>query len=611
MSALVVEVDGRVLRLEGKSVYRIGRAIEADVVLTAGSVSRQHAELQSSEYGWVLVDAGSQFGTYVDDERVTDYPIEQRISVRCGPPAAGASLTIVPAEQYDDAVTPEVPAPVPPMAPPLAAPPPPPMPAPGPPSRIPPMPSLPDELTMPPMSSAPPPDPSARFAPPGARPAAAPGLPPSIPGNDATQVLAAAPRPPAGPPGVAGPPPQRTGPDLLLVAEGREHRFRHPTPITVGRRSDSTVVISDPACSRVHGRIDPFPGGWTYTNLSNEGSYAEGRRVTTVRFDERISLRLGHPVAGPELTLVPILSAAEEEKRIARRRWGKRLVIIGAIAAAVLLIGGILGAALLISRDGDDDPRADGNPSSDGNGSTPDELTESERDAAKAAVVKITAQSYRLNDPSRTPVDYGGSGSIIRKDGLILTNAHVASPESDGLVEQYGPDAAIADPEFLLISITDGMKDTTSVPLYRARVVEADGNLDVAVVQIYANADGSDLDRELDLPTIPLGDSSSLRSGDDVAVVGFPGVAMSENTVTLTRGGIATIVQDPSGETVVEFDTTARISPGNSGGMAVDNDGQLIGVPTSIFSDGSVISGRIRAIDVVKDLIEQAEAETG
>lgn len=395
------------------------------------------------------------------------------------------------------------------------------------------------------------------------------------------------------------------------MAEGREHRFRHPTQITVGRRSDSTVVISDPACSRVHGRIDPFPGGWSYTNLSNEGTFAEGRRVTTSKFDERITLRLGHPVAGPELTLVPILSAAEEEKRIARRRLGKRLVIIGAIAAVVLLIGGILGAALLISRDGDDDPRANGNQSSDGNGGTPDEFTESERDAAKAAVVKITAESYLLADPSRTPIPYGGSGSIISKDGLILTNAHVAAPESDGLVEQYGPDAAIANPEFLLISITDGMKDTTSVPLYRARVVEADGNLDVAVVEIYAKADGSDLDQELDLPTIPLGDSSTLRSGDDVAVIGFPGVAMSENTVTLTRGGIATIVQDPSGDTVVEFDTTARISPGNSGGMAVNNDGQLIGVPTSIFSDGSVISGRIRAIDVVKDLIEKAEAEAG
>ncbi|MCR1785981.1 FHA domain-containing protein [Nocardioides carbamazepini] len=100
-SGLVVEVDGRVLRLDGKDVYRIGRAIESDVVLTAGSVSRQHAELRASDYGWVLVDSGSQFGTYADDEWVTEYPIERRSLVRCGPPVTGATLVVVPAEEYD------------------------------------------------------------------------------------------------------------------------------------------------------------------------------------------------------------------------------------------------------------------------------------------------------------------------------------------------------------------------------------------------------------------------------------------------------------------------------------------------------------------------------
>lgn len=607
MSALVVEVDGRVLRLEGKPVYRIGRAIEADVVLTAGSVSRQHAELQASEFGWVLVDNDSQFGTYVDDERVTEYPVERAISVRCGPPAEGASLRIIPAAQYDAAATPAVPASVPPTAPPLAAPPPPPMPAPGPPSRIPPMPSLPDELTMPPMSSAPPPDPSARFAPPGARPAGAPGLPPAIPGNDATQVLAAAPRPQAGPQGYAGPPVQRTGPDLLLVAEGREHRFRHPTQITVGRRSDSTVVISDPACSRVHGRIDPFPGGWAYTNLSNEGTFAEGRRVTTRRFDERISMRLGHPVAGPELTLVPILSAAEEEKRIARRRWGKRLVIGGAAAAVLLLIAGVLGIALLVGRDDDGDKTADGGPPS--GSSSMGALTGEELDAAKAATVKISAQTHLLSDPSSMG-DYHGSGSIIREDGLILTNAHVAEPEAEGLNDQYSGEE-IANPEFLLVSLTDGMTDTNAPAAYRARVVEADGHLDVAVIQIYANADGSDLDGKLDLPAVPIGSSGELRAGDDVTVLGFPAVAGAGESITVTTGVISTVLNDPDLGPRSELDTDARIAPGNSGGMAINNDGELIGIPTALFSDRdtTVTSGRIRSIDVVKELIDRAEDE--
>lgn len=623
MSALVVEVDGRVLRLDGKSVYRIGRAIEADVVLTAGSVSRQHAELQSSEFGWVLVDADSQFGTYVDDERVTDYPIERRIAVRCGPPAEGASLVIVPAEQYDSAAA----------APSAPAPPPQPQPGPpGPPSRIPPMPSLPDELTHPPfpISPAAPAAGSERFAPPpsspgpsfspgpppapglapaaGARPPGAPGLPPAIPGNDATQILAAAPRPPAGPQGHAGPPVQRTGPDLLLVAEGREHRFRHPTLITVGRRSDSTVVIGDPACSRMHGRIDPFPGGWSYTNLSNEGTFLDGRRVTTRKFDERVSFRLGHPVAGPELTLVPILSAMEEEKRIARRRWGKRLVVLGAIAAGLILILGVLGAAWLIGRD-EDGSKTAGDSSDGPDSSSMGVLTGEELDAAKAATVKISAETHLLADPSNMGV-YHGSGSIIREDGLILTNAHVAQPEADGLLEQYGGEP-IANPEFLLVSLTDGMTDTNAPAAYRARVVEADGFLDVAVIQIYANADGSELDGDLDLPAVPIGSSDELRAGDDVTVLGFPAVAGTGESITVTTGVISTVLNDPELGPRSELDTDARIAPGNSGGMAVNNDAELIGIPTALFPDRdtTVTSGRIRSIDVVKDLIERAEEE--
>ncbi|MBM7515752.1 FHA domain-containing protein [Nocardioides nitrophenolicus] len=593
MSALVIEVEGRVLRLEGQPVYRIGRAIEADVVLTAGSVSRQHAELHATEYGWVLVDRGSQFGTYVDDERVTEYPIERRIAVRCGPPAPGSTLAIIPAEEYDvAAATPVAPAPPPatpaePAAPAYVV-----NEATRPPYPVAPPPASPPPAT-PPMGVPMPSAPSWAPPPPGSRPAAAPGLPPAISGNDATQILAM-PRP-SGPPGAA--PAPRSGPDLLLIAEGREHRFRHPTPITVGRRSDCTVVIGDPACSRVHGRIDPVPGGWTYTNLSNEGTFHDGRRVATTRFDERLGLRLGHPVAGPELTLVPILSAAEEERRIARRRLRKRLAVIGGVAAALLLVVGVVGVAFLAGRDEPSRPR--------GGGGT-DVL-----EAAKAATVKITAESHLIDDPSNTGT-YHGSGSIIRSDGLILTNAHVAAPESPGLAQKYGDEVRIADPDYLLISLTDGMTDTNAPAAYRARVVEADGNLDVAVVQIYADENGGPIDGNLDLPTVPIGSSGDLRAGDNVTVLGFPAVAGDGESITVTTGVISTVLNDPDLGPRSELDTDARIAPGNSGGMAINEDGQLIGIPTSLFAaEGSTVtSGRIRSIDVVKDLIEKAEDET-
>ena len=74
------------------------------------------------------------------------------------------------------------------------------------------------------------------------------------------------------------------------------------------------------------------------------------------------------------------------------------------------------------------------------------------------------------------------------------------------------------------------------------------------------------------------------------------------------------MINDPDLGPRSEFDTDARIAPGNSGGMAVDNEGVLIGLPTALEFDPSgsgVTSGRIRAIDVVKDLIARAEAEVG
>jgi putative serine protease PepD len=635
MSPLVVEVDGRVLRLEGNTVIRIGRAIDAEIVLTAGSVSRQHAELRPVNGSWVLVDTGSQFGTYVDGLRVSEHIVTGPTSVRCGPAAPGAELTITPESQVspDKAALP--PAPPPPPAPaesfeePTM---PPPGERPVPQSRFaPPAPAAPAAQAAPAAPPAPP-APAAPPAPPPPVPApaaqpserpSAPQPPPAVPaGFDQTQVLAAQPSAPGAAPGA--PPPARSGPDLLLVAEGQEHRFRHPAQISIGRLPDCTVVLKDPAASRLHGTVSAVPGGWTYTNQSNEGTFLNGRRITTKNFSERTELRLGHPVAGPELTLVPILSAAEEEKRIARRRLGRGLLIGGIAAAVLLLVVGLVLAVVLLN--GDDDS-GDGDQSAGGTTTgatqeqstaptgpgTPDELTGAELDAAKAATVRILGESHYLDRPDEEFL-YGGSGSIIREDGLILTNAHVAAPESEGIVETYGDEAAIANPDYLLISTTDGATDTTSQPEYRARLVVADGFLDVAVIQIYAMADGSDLDGDPSLPTIPIGESGSLRAGDDVTVLGFPAVSGSADSITVTTGAISTVLNDPDLGPHSEFDTEARISPGNSGGMAVDNEGRLIGLPTALQFDPSgsgVASGRIRAIDVVKALIEQAEAMVG
>ncbi|GAA5155045.1 hypothetical protein GCM10023340_39630 [Nocardioides marinquilinus] len=552
MATLVVELDGRTLRFGEPRLIRIGRSIDADVLLTAPSVSRVHAELRPVEDGWVLVDSGSQFGTFVEGARVHEQRIDRPTRVQCGPPARGSTFSVA-VEQVAPAAPP-TPVPVPSSAPPPTAPHPPPP----------------------------------QWGAPSDRLAAGPPGQPAPPALEHTQVLSL-PRDTVGLPGA------RSGPDLLVVAQGREHRFRHPAQLRIGRAPDCEVVVDAPVVSRLHGLVAAVPGGWTFTDQSAEGSFDQGRRVRTTRFDERLDLRLGHPVAGPPLSLVPILSAAEEERRFARRRRNRVLVVVGAVVAVLALVAASAVTAVLLTRDGT------GGVAGGGSSSSLDVLSSAELDSAKAATVLLIGET-----DDQGP--YAGSGSIIRSDGLILTNAHVAQPTAEGLEENYG-EVGRDDPDYLLVALVEG-DDEPAAPEYRARPVQVDGVADAAVLEIYADADGNEVDTgTLDLPTMPIGDSGSLASGDDVTVLGFPGISGSTR-LTVTTGVVSTFIDVDGLGPRSEIDTDARIAPGNSGGAAINNDAEIIGIPSALFDDGTsnVVSGRIRAIDAVRDLIEAAEA---
>ena len=96
-----------------------------------------------------------------------------------------------------------------------------------------------------------------------------------------------------------------------------------------------------------------------------------------------------------------------------------------------------------------------------------------------------------------------------------------------------------------------------------------------------------------------------------VTTLGFPGVSMSDS-ITVTNGVISTFVPDPLGHVSdprFELETTARIAHGNSGGAAINNAGQLIGVPSlSIPGEGSDTSWRLRSIAEARPLITAAKA---
>jgi S1-C subfamily serine protease len=171
---------------------------------------------------------------------------------------------------------------------------------------------------------------------------------------------------------------------------------------------------------------------------------------------------------------------------------------------------------------------------------------------------------------------YVGSGTILSPDGYILTNAHVAKPSAFG----YGEE----DPAYMLVGLVE---DESKAPVYSyaAEVVAADGYLDLALIHIFATADGDKVNSDdLNLPYVELGNSDDLHVGDHLSIFGFP--TIGGNTITFTSGNFAGWTpQDQVGDRAwMKLDAT--IAGGNSGGLAANDTGQIVGVPT-IASSGS------------------------
>jgi len=179
------------------------------------------------------------------------------------------------------------------------------------------------------------------------------------------------------------------------------------------------------------------------------------------------------------------------------------------------------------------------------------------------AVVRIDVRESTLEDGAQSFTGGIGSGVIISSDGLILTNAHVASPRA---VE---------------ISVT-----LANLERVGARLVGWDHWTDIAVIQL-------DLDevhrRKLTFTAAEFGDSDELYPGETIYAVGTPyGL-----TRTVTRGIISNnnrYFEDTRGENGYEtgsfntwLQTDAAINPGNSGGPLVTEDGRVVGINSRAY----------------------------
>ena len=199
-------------------------------------------------------------------------------------------------------------------------------------------------------------------------------------------------------------------------------------------------------------------------------------------------------------------------------------------------------------------------------------------------VVFVRAQTLRT-DPSPFDV-YGGprqaestgSGFVIDKEGLILTNAHVVEAATE-------------------IEVTFSDEQTVG-----ATAIGSDPDTDLALLRVTGQGDH--------LHPLELGDSSTVQVGDPTIAIGNPfGLER-----TLTTGVVSALqrrLSAPSGFTIDDvIQTDAALNPGNSGGPLLDAGGRVIGINSQIATGGTggnVGIGFAVPVNTAKSVIPQLE----
>ncbi|MCB9006835.1 MAG: trypsin-like peptidase domain-containing protein [Ardenticatenaceae bacterium] len=158
-----------------------------------------------------------------------------------------------------------------------------------------------------------------------------------------------------------------------------------------------------------------------------------------------------------------------------------------------------------------------------------------------------------------------GAGTIWHSDGLILTNAHV--------VQRHAPEVVLADGR-----------------TFPSQLLAYDESIDLAALYIAANQ----------LPTIELGHSSQLKTGDWVVAVGHPwGVVGAAAAGTVIAVGQPLEQNGYRGELV---QLGIQLRPGHSGGPLVDGNGRLVGINTMI--SGPQV-GLAIPVDIAKKFLQE------
>ena len=191
-------------------------------------------------------------------------------------------------------------------------------------------------------------------------------------------------------------------------------------------------------------------------------------------------------------------------------------------------------------------------------------------------------QQQKNNGQTRKPLLGLGSGFVIDKKGIIVTNAHV-----------------IEGADEITVIMEDGKE-------FEAELIGNDDKADIAVIRVDPG--------KYVLKSVDWGDSDLARVGDWTIAIGNP-LGLGG---TVTAGVVSAIARDIGGGPYVKFiQTDASINKGNSGGPLFNTNGEVIGINSAIItqSEGSIGLGFAipsnSAKRIVNQLVEYGRTKRG
>ena len=174
-------------------------------------------------------------------------------------------------------------------------------------------------------------------------------------------------------------------------------------------------------------------------------------------------------------------------------------------------------------------------------------VTASEKSISSVVTISSNSNLYSYKNSGI------GSGVIFSKDGYIVTNLHILSGKN------------------ISVKLNNGK-------IFPANIIGVDENTDIAVLKIA---------KDDNLVPINFANSENLRVGDKVLAIGNPyGIGIS-----VSNGIISATGRDYGNPYLQLIQTDAPINPGNSGGALINENGNLIGINSKIFSRTGAYQG--------------------